>query len=243
MRNREASVAAAVAALSLLAAGPSAAAGRVAAENLAGEFDNAAQVAALPAEVSREPRPGQPWVDAQFARFVPFPATSLGQTVYYLEWRAGGPEGRITRQRVWAFLPPRDGVTPMRFYTLERGAEWAAAADDPAALAALAAETLLPYPEGCEVLFTAWGESGFAGEIPAGACSIVARQSGRRMEIRARIALDGDRLEYDEAGLLEDGRAAFRVPEGYRYEFLRRREPPSGSTHRREPAGQVPGSR
>lgn len=193
---------------------------------LAGDFDNAAQVTALPEGVSREPKPGQPWLDAQFARFVPFPAPSLGEFVYYLEWRAGGPDGRISRQRVWAFLPARDAVTPMRFYTLERGADWAAAAGDPAGLAALSAETLLPYPEGCEVLFEAAGEGAFAGEIPAGACSIVARQSGRRMEIRARIALDGDRLEYDEAGLLEDGRAAFRVPEGYRYEFIRRREPP-----------------
>ena len=191
--------------------------------DLAGRFDNADQVDALPAEVSREPRPGEPWLDRQFARFVPFPAGQLGEHVYYLEWRAGGPEGRISRQRVWAFGPTREGVTPMRFYTLERGEDWAAAAGDLAALAALSATTLLPYPDGCEVLFATTGDGRFEGEIPPGACSIVARQSGRRMEIRARIALDGDRLEYDEAGILEDGRAAFRVPEGHRYEFLRRR--------------------
>jgi hypothetical protein len=190
--------------------------------DLAGQFDNAAQVAALPAGVSREPRPGEPWVDAQFARFVPFPAADLGEHIYYLEWRKGGPEGRISRQRVWAFLPARDGVTSMRFYTLERGEDWAAAADDPSALAALAAAALPPYPEGCEVLFTPTGAGAFAGEIPAGACSILARQSGRRMEIRARISLGTDTLQYEEAGLLEDGRAAFRVPEGYRYEFRRR---------------------
>ena len=195
---------------------------RSGAADLAGEFDNFAQVAALPVGVAREPRPGEPWVDAQFARFVPFPAAGIGEHAYYLEWRSGGPDGRISRQRVWTFLTARNGVTPMRFYTLERGEDWAAAADDPAALAALAAETLLPYPEGCEVLFAAAAEGRFQGEIPAGACGIVARQSGRRMEIRARIALDRDRLEYDEAGLLEDGRAAFRVPEGYRYEFRRR---------------------
>jgi len=189
---------------------------------LAGSFDNAAQVAALPEAVSREPQPGQPWLDPQFARFVPFPAPDLGEFVYYLEWRAGGPAGRISRQRVWAFQAPREGVTPMRFYTLERGDDWAAAADDPAALAVLSAATLLPYPEGCEVAFTPTAEGAFAGEIPAGGCSILARQSGRRMEIRARISLGRDGLEYDEAGLLEDGRAAFRVPEGYRYEFRRR---------------------
>jgi hypothetical protein len=189
---------------------------------LAGEFDNLAQSSSLPPEVLREPKPGQPWVDLQFARFVPFPAADLGEHVYYLEWRAGGPEGRISRQRVWAFLTAREGVTPMRFYTLERGEDWAAAAGDPAGLVSLAATTLLPYPEGCEVLFKTTGDGQFAGEIPAGACSIQARQSGRRMEIRARISLGADTLEYDEAGLLEDGRAAFRVPEGYRYEFRRR---------------------
>ena len=189
---------------------------------LAGEFDNLAQSSSLPPEVLREPKPGQPWVDLQFARFVPFPAADLGEHVYYLEWRAGGPEGRISRQRVWAFLTAREGVTPMRFYTLERGEDWTAAAGDPAGLVSLAATTLLPYPEGCEVLFKTTGDGQFAGEIPAGACSIQARQSGRRMEIRARISLGADTLHYDEAGLLEDGRAAFRVPEGYRYEFRRR---------------------
>jgi hypothetical protein len=210
------------AALLAAAAGSAFAAGVVGPAELVGDFDNAAQVAALPTGVAREPRPGEHWVDAQFARFVPFPAPELGEHVYYLEWRAGGPEGRISRQRVWAFLPARDGVTPMRFYTLERGEDWAAAAGDPDALAVLSATTLLPYPDGCEVLFAAVGKGSFAGEIPAGACGIVARQSGRRMEIRARIALDRDGLEYDEAGLLDDGRAAFRVPEGYRYEFRRR---------------------
>jgi len=204
------------------AAGAAFAAGPAGPADLAGQFDNAAQVEALPAEVAREPKPGQPWVDPQFARFVPFPAADLGEHVYYLEWRAGGPEGRISRQRVWAFLASREGVTPMRFYTLERGEDWAAAAGDPAGLVSLAATTLLPYPEGCEVLFKPAGDGQFAGEIPAGACSIQARQSGRRMEIRARISLGADTLHYDEAGLLEDGRAAFRVPEGYRYEFRRR---------------------
>lgn len=120
----------------------------------------------------------------------------------------------------------------------------AEAANDPRALAALSTSTLLPYPEGCEVLFRESSEAGsFAGEIPAGACSIVARQSGRQMEIRARIALDGDRLEYDEAGLLEDGRAAFRVPEGYRYEFLRRRDGGSAPGLAVSWPVQVPGKR
>ncbi len=192
--------------------------------SLAGDFDNLAQVRALPHGVAREPTPGQPWVDHQFARFIPFAAPALGEQVYYLEWRAGGPEGPVSRQRVWAFLPRRGEVTPMRFYTLARGEDWAAAAADPAALAALSTQALLAYPEGCEVLFAPARDGGLlTGEIPAGACSIVARQSGRRMEIRARISLEGDRLEYDEAGLLEDGRAAFRVPQGFRYEFRRAR--------------------
>jgi hypothetical protein len=208
-------------ALLAAASGSALAAGAVGPADLAGRFDNADQVAALPAGVAREPRPGQPWVDRQFARFVPFPAGEIGEHVYYLEWRSGGPGGSISRQRVWAFLPARDGVTPMRFYTLERGEDWAAAASDPDALAALSAATLLPYPDGCEVLFAVTGDGRFEGEIPAAACGIVARQSGRRMEIRARISLSGGGFEYDEAGLLEDGRAAFRVPEGFRYEFRR----------------------
>jgi hypothetical protein len=193
---------------------------------LEGDWTNAAQRAALPADVAAAPTPGRPWVDVQHARFVRLDAPALGELVYYLEWRRGGAGGEISRQRVWAFRG-LDGDSPrMRFYLLPEPERWAAAVGDPARLAALAAAGLPEYPAGCELEFRRL-ETTWDGAIPAGACVIVARQSGRRMTIDARVTLVAGAWRYDEAGTLDDGTRAFVVPQGFRYEF--ERVPPGAS--------------
>ena len=63
---------------------------------------------------------------------------------------------------------------------------------------------LTDYPAGCIVLLLAGAAGNAFAAGPAGPANLA-----------------GDAIEYDEAGLLDDGRAAFRVPEGYRYEFRR----------------------
>jgi hypothetical protein len=210
-----------VAALLLVAGGAFAdVSGPDAFERLEGRWSNAAQVQRLPADVARRASPGRPWLDSQYARFVRFPAPQLGELVYYMEWRAGGPEGEITRQRIWAFRHRGTAAPTMRFYVTERPDLWAASAADPALLATLAKDRLPEYPPGCEVVFARRG-GGWEGAIPPEACVIVARQSQRRMTIAARVTLDGDRWHYDEAGTLDDGTKAFVVPEGHRYVFLR----------------------
>jgi hypothetical protein len=185
---------------------------------LAGSHDNAAQMRALGADVARTASPGKPWVDAQYARLVRFPRAELGELVYYMEWRAGGPAGEITRQRIWAFKDLGTDKPRMRFYVADQPGLWAAAAGDPALLQQLAKAGLPEYPPGCEVVFSRTAD-GWDGVIPRDACVIVARESGRRMTIDARITLERDGWKYDESGTLDDGRRAFLVPEGFRYEF------------------------
>jgi hypothetical protein len=185
---------------------------------LAGSHDNAAQMRALGADVARAAAPGKPWVDAQYARLVRFPRPELGELVYYMEWRAGGPTGEITRQRIWAFKDLGTDQPRMRFYVADQPGLWAAAAGDPALLQQLAKAGLPEYPPGCEVVFRRTAD-GWDGVIPRAACVIVARESGRRMTIDARITLERDGWNYDESGTLDDGRRAFLVPEGFRYEF------------------------
>jgi hypothetical protein len=188
-------------------------------QQLAGNHDNAAQMRALGADVARKPTPGSPWVDAQHARLVAFPQPALGELVYYMEWRAGGPTGEITRQRIWAFRDLGTERPRMRFYVVDQPALWTVAAGDPALLQQLSKAGLAEYPPGCEVVFRRTDE-GWDGVIPRGACVIVARQSQRRMQIDARITLTRDGWQYDESGRLDDGRPSFVVPEGFRYEFV-----------------------
>lgn len=187
-------------------------------ERLEGAHSNSAQMRALDAAVARTPTPGRPWVDAQHARFVRFPMPSLGELVYYMEWRAGGPTGDITRQRIWAFRDLGTERPKMRFYVVDRPDVWAVAAADPALLQQLAKGGLPEYPPGCEVVFSRTPD-GWDGVIPREACVIVARQSQRRMRIDARVTLERDGWKYDESGTLDDGKPSFVVPEGFRYEF------------------------
>jgi hypothetical protein len=188
-------------------------------ERLEGAHSNDAQMRALDAAVQRMPTPGSPWVDAQYARFVRFPMPSLGELVYYMEWRSSGPQGAITRQRIWAFRDLGSDRPKMRFYVANQPELWAAAASDPALLQQLAKAGLPEYPPGCEVVFSR-KPGGWDGVIPREACVIVARQSQRTMRIDARVTLEGDGWKYDESGTLDDGKPSFVVPEGFRYEFV-----------------------
>jgi len=99
-------------------------------DGLTGEFTTAAQVAALPADFARVPTPGQRWVDGQYAVMREFPAPAADERAIYLEWRKDGPEGEISRQRVWTFAPGAEGSILMRFYTLAAPADWVGQSDD-----------------------------------------------------------------------------------------------------------------
>ncbi len=189
-------------------------------ERLLGSWDNAAQFAAAPLALKRPPAAGAPypWLDRQHARFalvdVPAVAGPDARAVH-VEWRAGGPEGPVSRRRVWVFRTGPGGRLVMDFYSFTNPEGVAA---DAGALVRLAAADLIGYGPLC-ALAVETSASGFVAEIPE-TCTITAR-SGRTMRLSARIVLEGDALRYEEAGRLPDGTYAFLVPGGGAYRFVR----------------------
>lgn len=186
----------------------------------AGVFDTRAQYEAAPANLKREPAAGHPydWLDRQHATFRWVDAPLLGEHVLLLEWRRGGADGPISRQRLWVFAQ-RDGAWSMDFFTLPDtgSAPRSRLADD---FRALRLEQLTGYGSACTLPAVIDG-SAVTFSIPA-SCSIVSR-SGRRMALSATVRFEADRIRYREQGVLEGGSIAFLVPgqPGLFYEFDR----------------------
>jgi hypothetical protein len=184
---------------------------------LSGTFDNAAQVAVLPEGVERQPAPGRAWLDSQWARHLPAAVPAVPGRPLYLEWRAGGPQARITRQRIWSLLDTPEGPR-MAFYTLRDPA--AVAGGDVAALARLGEADLTGFPRECWVRFARDG-GGWLGRIDPAECRITAA-SGRVMALDVTIRVRPGAIDYQERGILPDGADAFHVPSHAPYRFVRR---------------------
>lgn len=190
---------------------------------LAGVWDNRAQFAAAPAAVKVPPSVAGDWLDLQHARFLRVIAPQIGTHVLYLEWRSGGADGVISRQRIWSFRVDDAGVLRMDFFAFVDGKPWAAkvSADD----ANMAFRTLTPaqlrgYGSACGLRYQL-NLPMFEGQIGAQECQIIAA-SGRRMGIDARVTMLADgTLHYKESGRLDDGRYAFRVPPSQPYQFVK----------------------
>ncbi len=176
---------------------------------LTGRFDNAAQIAALPEGVAREPKPGSPWVAPLSVEAVEAKIPALEGRAIYFEWRK--PDGALDRQRIWTFEEGEGGAILMRFYTFKDPRPFEGAAADPIRLAEVTRDLLIAYPTGCELAFARDGD-GFAGRLAPPACRIVTQRTGRTMFIDAEIAATDAGFAYREAGVLEDGTDAFRVP-------------------------------
>ena len=187
---------------------------------LVGDWDNRAQFEAAPAALRVPPTVDGEWLDLQHARFFRVDAHDLGSHVVYLEWRRGGPDGEISRQRLWSFRRDATGRMVMDFFAFRDGAPYAGQGGSPRAFEAVTLDLLRAYPPGCELDFAPQG-GGFFGAVAPERCSIVAA-SGRRMGILAEIDLRSrGQLGYREYGRLEDGRYAFRVPPTGPYRFVR----------------------
>lgn len=191
---------------------------------LIGVWDNAAQIQAAPSELLRSPAAGNPypWIDAQSAHFfevsVPQVAGPKDQAIY-LVWRSGGSTGPISRQRLWVFRLQADGQVVMDFYAFKSPDAFAQAEPNTNAFNALKPEDLTAYGPACS-LPVRKTDTGWRASIPS-SCSITAK-SGRKMTLSATLELDGNRFSYQEAGVLETGAYAFKVPGGPAYEFTRK---------------------
>lgn len=134
---------------------------------MSGEFDSARQVA-----------------DDSSARFRHVYGTRVhipnvpGETVY-VEWHAGGPDGPIDSQRIWAFEAEGDHIA-MRFYTFFDNADAAltgirSPADiDIDAVAALTLDDFTVYPDECTFVLHRSGNV-VEGKSGTGACRIFNR--------------------------------------------------------------------
>jgi hypothetical protein len=188
---------------------------------LAGTYDNAAQVAVQPPEVSRAPKPGTPWLAPLTARMSAIAAPALPGRVVYLQWT--NADGTLDRQRLWTFADRPDGTVEMRFFSFKAPEKFVGLDTKPELAAALTLDDLVAYPPGCEGLFGE-DEMGFAGGIDPARCTIVTQRTGRTMAIEARIEITPEGFTYREAGILEGGADAFRVPGVDHIAFVRKDE-------------------
>lgn len=193
----------------------------MAADALVGRWDTKAQFDAAPESLKKPPAAGHPydWIDRQAATFARVEAPALGPAVVYLEWRSGGPEGPLSRQRLWSFRRDETGALRMDFFTLREPEKWAGAA--PAAFHAITPADVIGYGPTCGLTVTPKGPSAWDARIEPQDCRITARQSGRTMGIAARVTLMPTGLLYEEAGLLDEETYAFKVPGGPPYDFRR----------------------
>lgn len=194
---------------------------------LSGRFSNQGQWDNADPELRREPVTGDAheWLDLQYATHTPIEAPALGDHVLYLEWRSGGPEGEISRQRIWVLREGEDGqVTGFDFFTFRDPAPYAGRADEPGAFADLTPDELIGYPQGCLAQSQPAAHAGYYFAIEPETCLITA-QSGTQMRIHASIRALGNSLTYREQGTAEESRVVFRVPgTAMPYSFARLRD-------------------
>lgn len=190
---------------------------------LIGSWDNLAQMAAAPSDLKRQPTIGGAWLDAQYATFHAVHTPALAgphEQSIYLVWRKDGPDGPISRQRLWVFRPQKDGGLIMDFYAFKTPEILANLSPTASAFGALTPEDLISYGPACSlpVIRTT---RGWTASIPS-SCTITATRSGRRMTLSATLTLTGNTFSYEEKGVLESGELAFKVPGGPAYVFNRK---------------------
>jgi hypothetical protein len=192
------------------------------AAGLVGTWSNAAQFASAPDALKRPPAPGHPydWLDLQHAQFARVEAANIGTHVIYLEWRSGGPDGPVSRQRLWSFRSEADGAVRMDFFAFRTPEAFVGKGATPSAFSAVTPDDLIGYGPACALRVTPTAPAAFDAEIEREECRITA-QSGRGMGIAARVTLMSTGLLYSEEGVLDDETYAFKVPGGPPYDFRR----------------------
>jgi hypothetical protein len=183
--------------------------------SLEGEWSNATQYRNAPASLKVPPSVAGEWLDWQYAVFRKIDAPLIGTHVLYLEWRSGGPQGALSRQRIWSFRTDDAGKTRMDFYAFQDGLRWVAL--PPADYRALSPSALRGYGPQCALYVTA-SAAGLDGRITAAECTLTAA-SGRSMGIDATFSVANNLLRYQESGRLATGDYAFRVPPTMPYAF------------------------
>ena len=187
-------------------------------EQISGDFNNAAQIRALPSSVPRKPSRDGDWIDEQHGRFVNFANPMFGSCSIFLEWRTPDRDGAVTRRRVWSFDLSGEQVV-MRFYSFRDESAFNSRDNWPVALAALSPSKMVSYPQGCDVTFARDSSRTWHGRLNAMTCKTMAQRSGREIALGATIDVSPGQLIYSEQGHYTDGTQAFKVPGQASYIF------------------------
>ena len=185
------------------------------------QYDNSAQMADLPAGTATKYTPNTPWVDAMYGVFSRAEVEAARGQDIYLQWHNEGPDGPISRQRIWSFIEGEaPGTVRMEFYSLTEDAAKRAVDAHlyPERASGLTQDDFVVYPDSCFVLWQRTGPDRFEGQMNK-MCEIIAQRSGRVMQLTADITVSAARMTYRESGVLEDSSFAFEVPGANTYVF------------------------
>ena len=155
--------------------------------------------------------PIQPYVGIKQVSLPAFPSPTL-----YMEIRDKSAEGRIMRQRLFAFdqqPPPSDLI--MRSYDLlaDGWVQYANAFADPAVLKALSPEVMYTFPQGCEIQWRREGEH-FVGEVTRDLCHIPSRRNGKMVHADMVFTVTQETFSQYEVIYDDQGTAIVGVPDG-----------------------------
>jgi hypothetical protein len=190
---------------------------------LAGAYDNSAQYNAAPATLKRTPASdaSYEWLDQQYGVFEKIDAPNLGPHALYVEWREGGPDGAITRQRVWLLRTDQNGAARMDIFAFKSPQDYAGKAQVAGAFGTLTPNDLTGYGPECGLYLTPRGAGAWDGRIEPFQCQVKS-PSGKSMGLDMRVTIMPTGVLYKEAGILDDETIAFSAPGGPPYEFRRR---------------------
>lgn len=142
---------------------------------------------------------------------------NFSSSAVYMEMRRDGPQGKVARQRIFAFSDDADRERNWALsYDFPDGAPYAGAQKTPAVLAKLTPQEMRLFPAGCEL--NAFAEDGaFTLTAHKELCRIVTRQSGEPRYVTLKFVIRDDAFTMFEQGFDADGTFLFGTPEPIRY--------------------------
>ncbi len=184
---------------------------------ITGRFNNTEQIQNLPDSVQKNYTQNKAWINHLSATHTLVNCKNIKGKVVYIEWREDSATGKISRQRLWAFVTENQ-KTYMQFYSFKNANKYINLSQNLSVLDTISMNELVTYPETCS-LEIKLSKNIFALELDSTKCQIIANQSGRQMKLFASIYIDFKGFTYYEKGILTSGKTVFEVPGFERYFF------------------------
>jgi hypothetical protein len=140
----------------------------------------------------------------------------------YMEMRRDGPQGKIARQRIFAFNDDADRERNWALaYDFPDGAPYAGAHKTPKVLDTLSPQDMRLFPQGCELNAFVEGDA-FTLTAHKELCRIVGRESGEPRYVTLQFVIRDDAFTMFEQGFNSDGKFLFGTAEPVRYTKIKR---------------------